>query len=97
MACLSLAFWYEVFVYVVILVAVCALLKLVVMALGGTAGPFWPPQFMPPEGSAKTLSGFLAAALNIIIWVAIMLFILWLVFALLSCLLGGPIWSPRFR
>jgi len=96
MACLSLAFWYDVFVYVVVLVAVCALLRLLVMALGGASGPFWPPTFMPPAGAANSLPGFIAAALNIIIWAIIVLFILWLIFMLIGCLVGGGGWPLRF-
>ena len=94
MACLSLAFWYDVAVYVVVVIVVCALLRLLIMALGGTQAPLWPPTLAPPAGSPSGFVGFLAAAINIIIWAVITLFILWLIFVLLSCLLGVS-W-PRF-
>jgi hypothetical protein len=95
MGCLSLAFWYDVAVYIIVLVVVCALLRLLIMALGGTQAPLWPPTLSPPAGSPSGFVGFLAAAINIIIWAVITLFILWLIFVLLSCLLGGASW-PRF-
>lgn len=94
MACLTLAFWYDVVVAAIIVIAICAVLRLIVMALGGASGPFWPPQFMPPAGSANSLPHFLAAVLNIIIWAIIALFIAWLIFMLLSCLFGGVGWWP---
>lgn len=93
MACLSLAFWYDVAIYVVVLIAVVALLRLLVMALGGASGPFWPPTFNQPSGGG--LLGFIAAALNIIVWAIITIFIIWLIFALIGCLLGGGPWFPR--
>jgi len=94
MACLSLAFWYDVAIYCVVIIAVVALLRLLISALGGASGPFWPPTFgVSPSGSG--LLGFIAAALNIIIWAVIVIFVIWLIFMLLSCLLGGAGW-PRF-
>jgi len=96
MSCLSLAFWYDVAVYIVVVVAVCALLRLLIMAMGGTQAPLWPPTFLPPQGAPSGFVGFLAAAINIIIWVVIMLFILWLIFTLLGCLLGSVGWPLRF-
>lgn len=93
MACLSLAFWYDVAIYVIVLIAVVALLRLLISALGGAAGPFWPPTFAAaPSGGG--LLGFVAAALNIIVWAVIMIFVLWLIFMLLSCLIGSGL--PRF-
>jgi hypothetical protein len=89
MACLSLAFWEAIAVWVVVLIAVIALLRLLIMALGGSA-QFWPPVGNPmtgPPGSG--LLGFVAAALNIVIWAVIMIAIIYLVFALISCLVGS--------
>jgi hypothetical protein len=35
------------------------------------------------------LLGFIAAALNIVIWAVIMIFIIYVIFSLLSCLVGA--------
>jgi hypothetical protein len=91
MSCLSLAFWENLAIDVVILIAVVALLRLLIMALGG-GGPIWPPvtnPMGPGAPSASGLLGFIAAALNIVIWAAILIFIIYVIFALLSCLLGA--------
>jgi hypothetical protein len=100
MSCLSLAFWENLAVDVVILIAVVALLRLLIVALsgGGANAAFWPPVTNPmaPGPSPTGLLGFVAAALNIVIWAMILIFIIWVIFALLSCLLGvgGFGWRP---
>jgi hypothetical protein len=91
MTCLSLAFWEQVFIDVVILIAIIALLRLFIVAVGG--GSMWPPLVSPwsiSTGSGeRQFLGFLAAALNIIIWAIVMIAIIYFIFALLSCLLGA--------
>jgi hypothetical protein len=93
MVCLSLAFWENLAIDVVILIAVVALLRLLIVALGGGApgAAFWPPVTNPmaPGPSPSGLLGFIAAALNIVIWAVILIFIIYVIFALLSCLVGG--------
>jgi len=100
MACLSLQFWEAVAVWVVVLIAIVALLRLLIMALGGGAPgtAFWPPVSAPWSGpSPTTLLGFIAAALNIVIWAVIMIAVIYLIFALLSCLIGAVGGLPRLR
>lgn len=90
MACLSLAFWEAIAVWVVVIIAVVALLRLLIVALTGS-GAFWPPMTSPwtPGPSPAGLLGFLAAALNIVIWAIIMIAVIYLIFTLLGCLLGA--------
>jgi hypothetical protein len=98
MACLSLAFWEAVAIWVVVLIAIVALLRLLIVALGGGGGAIWPPVTWPPVGpTAAGPLGFVAAALNIIIWAIIMIAIIWFIFALIGCLLGaaGGLRFPR--
>jgi len=103
MSCLSLAFWEDVVVRFIILIAVTALLRVLIAWFAGGAGPtvWWPPVRAPwtagatPQGGA----GILAAVLEILIWVAWTLFFVYLVFALIACLLGaGGAWHffPRY-
>lgn len=92
MACLSLAFWETIAVWVVVIIAVVALLRLLIAALGG-GGAWWPPvsnPFVgPPAGAGGGLLGFVAAALNIVIWAIIMIAIIYLIFSLIACLIGA--------
>jgi hypothetical protein len=100
MACLSLGFWEAVAVWVVVLIAIVALLRLLIAALGGGAPgtAFWPPVYAPWSGPAPSgLLGFVAAALNIVIWAIIMIAVIYLIFALLSCLIGAVGGLPRLR
>jgi hypothetical protein len=97
MVCLSLAYWEAIAVWVIVVIAVIALLRLLVIALGGGAA-FWPPVSNPmsPTGpSPSGLVGFLAAALNIVIWAILMIAIIYLIFSLLSCLIGSVGILPR--
>lgn len=89
MACLSLAFWESIAVWVVVIIAVVALLRLLIAALGG-GGAWWPPVSNPFTGPpAGGMLGFVAAALNIVIWAIIMIAIIYLIFSLIACLLGA--------
>src|SRR5262245_52589401 len=100
MSCLSLAFWEAIAVWVVVIIAVVALLRLLIVALGGGApgAAFWPPVSAPWSGpSPAGLLGFVAAALNIVIWAVIMIAVIYLIFALLSCLIGAVGGLPRLR
>ena len=95
MACLSLAFWEAIAVWVVVIIAVVALLRLLISALSGGGVAFW-PLVTPPWSTAPSsgpspsgLLGFVAAALNIVIWAILMIAIIYFIFALLSCLVGS--------
>lgn len=100
MACLSLAFWESIAIWVVVIIAVVALLRLLIIALGGGTA-WWPPVSNPFAGApsgAGGLLGFVAAALNIVIWAVIMIAIIYLIFDLISCLVGatGGLRLPRY-
>ena len=80
MACFSLAFIENLLIWLVIIGAVVALLKLVLpLALGvlGTAG------------------SVVIQALNIVVWAIVAIAIIIFVFELISCLLGGPLLFRR--
>lgn len=98
MACLSLAFWEAIAVYVIVIIAVVALLRLLISALSGGGVAFWPPVTSPWASSGPSpagLLGFVAAALNIVIWAILMIAVVYLIFALLSCLVGSVGVFPR--
>ena len=98
MACLSLAFWEAIAVWVIVIIAVVALLRLLISALSGGNITFWPPATSPWASGAPSptgLLGFVAAALNIVIWAILMIAVIYLIFALLSCLVGSIGGLPR--
>lgn len=71
MGCFSLAWLEQLLVWLVIVGAVFAILRLVIpLALSG-----WPP--------------IIGQVLNIVLWAIIVILIIWICFALLSCLGGG--------
>ncbi len=72
--CFSLAWLAQLLIWLVIVGAIYAILKLVipfVLAQLGTAG------------------GVIAGVINIILWVVIAIFVIYLCFDLISCLAGG--------
>jgi uncharacterized membrane protein len=88
MYCLSLAYWENVVISVIVIIAILALLRLLVSALGG-AGPWWPPTSPFAQTAGGNPLGWVAAALNIIIWAIIMIAIVLFIFSLIGCLLGA--------
>ena len=54
MACLSLAFWEAIAVWVVVIIAVVALLRLLISALSGGGVAFWPPVRAPDSADSGT-------------------------------------------
>jgi hypothetical protein len=71
--CFSLAWLEQLLVWLVIVGAVIAILRLIV--------PWVAAQFGIP---------LVAQVLNIILWAIIVIFVIYIVFSLLSCLAGGP-------
>jgi putative Mn2+ efflux pump MntP len=102
MSCLSLAFWEDVLIRVVILIAVIAILRIIIGAMTGATGPWWPPvraPWSPVTGpSPAGLIGIIAAVLEVIIWAAVLIFFIYLIFALLGCLIGASTFHifPRY-
>lgn len=88
MYCLSLAYWENVAITVVVIIAIVALLRLLVSALGAS-GPLWPPASPFAAGSVPAGAfGYIAAAINILIWAVVLIAIIMFIFSLIGCLLG---------
>lgn len=89
MGCFSLAWIEQMLIWFVEVFAVLALLRLIVSAVAGA--PLWPLVTWPGgnAGSVAGFGGFLVAALNIIIWAALMIALIYFVFGLISCIAGG--------
>jgi hypothetical protein len=81
--CFGLQWFESLLIWLIIVGGVIALVRLLLpMALTMIGGP----------------SGYLMSAINIIIWVAIALFVVYIIFALLECMGGGggfPSLFPR--
>lgn len=89
MYCVSLAYWENVVITVIVIIAIIALLRLLVMALGG-GGAWWPPQSPWAQTTAGGGPlGYVAAAINILIWAVVMIAIVLFIFSLIGCLLGA--------
>jgi hypothetical protein len=73
MACFSLAWIQQVLIYAVIVCAVIALLKLVI------------PFILAQLGSG---GGIISQAINILFWAIICIFVIYVVFAIIGCLLS---------
>lgn len=79
MACFSLAWLEQILIWAVIVAAVFAILKLIVPYILGMLG---------------VAGGIIAQAINIVLWAVIAIFVIYIVFGLLSCLLGGGFLPP---
>lgn len=79
--CFSLEWFKELLVWLVIICAVVAILRLLV--------PFVLAQIGSP-------GGVLAQAINIVLWAVICIFVIYVVFDLVSCLIGAG-GFPRLR
>jgi hypothetical protein len=71
--CFSLAWLQQLVVYIIVISAIVALLKLLIP---------WALQFLGAEG------GIVVQALNIILWTVVAILVVYIVFALIACLLG---------
>jgi hypothetical protein len=80
--CFSLAWIEQLLIWLVIVVAVIALLRLIIPWVLGMLG---------------VGGGIIAQAINIVIWAVIAIMVIYIVFALISCLLGlgGGLHLPR--
>ena len=80
MSCFSLAWLEQVLVWLIIVGAIIAILRLVV-----------------PWVLAQVGIPIVGQVLNIILWAIICIIVIWIVFALLSCLVGsGGLTPPHF-
>lgn len=89
MACFSLGWLEQVLIYLVIICAIIAILKLLI--------PFLVSVLEPLFGGGAAIVGQI---INIILIAIVAIFVIYIVFALLSCLLGGGGFSmlpPRPR
>jgi hypothetical protein len=75
MSCFSLLWLEQLLIWLIVVAAVVAIVRLLIPALSGPLGPF---------GSV------VVQALNIIIWAIIAIAVIVLVFDLLSCVVGMP-------
>jgi len=81
--CFGLAWFEQVLIWIVIVCAVIALLKLLVSFL------------LPKLGLTGEIVSFIAAAIRIVIWAIVCIFAIYLIFELIACLLGSGL--PRLR
>lgn len=72
--CFSMAWLQQILIYIVIVCAVVAILKLLI------------PFVLAQIGAA---GGIIASAINIVLWAFICIFVIYICFALISCLTGG--------
>jgi hypothetical protein len=75
MGCFSLGWLEQLLIWLVVIAAVMAIVRLLIPALVGPLGPF---------GSV------VVQALNIVIWAVVAIAVIMLVFDLLSCVIGIP-------
>lgn len=81
--CFSLGWLQQILIYLVVLGAVFAIIKLVV------------PLALQHFGGAGSV---LAQIINIVMWAVIVILIIYIAFAVISCLLGtGGLMPPRLR
>lgn len=81
MSCLSLGFLEALCVYIIIVVALISIIRIVIPWLASWAG--FPQPVM--------------AIVNIIIWAVVAIVAVYIIFALLSCLVGGGVYLPRLH
>jgi hypothetical protein len=83
--CFGLAWFEQLLIWIVIVVAVVALLRLLVSFV------------LPKLGLAGEVVAFVIAAVRILIWAVICIFAIIFIFELISCLLGGGVGLPRMH
>jgi hypothetical protein len=83
--CFGLAWFEQLLIWIVIVVAVVALLRLLVSFV------------LPKLGLAGEVVAFVIAAVRILIWAVICIFAIIFIFELISCLLGGGVGIPRIH
>jgi hypothetical protein len=83
--CFGLAWFEQILIWIVVVCAVVALLRLLVSFV------------LPKLGLGGEVVGFIIAAVRILIWAIICIFAIIFVFELIACLLGGGIGLPRVR
>lgn len=80
--CLSLAWLYQLCIYLVVVCAIYAIIKLLLPYLARFGEP----------------GSLIARIIEIVLWAVIAIIIIGIIFSLLSCLLGGaPLRVPSFR
>lgn len=84
MACLSFLWLEQLLILLVLIVAAVTIVNLLVPWLLAQIGG-------PPDGSV------IVTVLRVIVWAIVAIFIIYLVFDLLSCLFGGGLALPRLR
>lgn len=97
--CFSLVWFEQILIWIVIITAVLALLRLIAAAVLGV--PFWPLVGWPPTAQpAGGIAGFVIAALNIVVWAFVAIALIYFVFMLISCFalddgrLSGAVAAP---
>ncbi len=83
--CFGLAWFEQILIWIVVVCAVVALLRLLVSFV------------LPKLGLAGEMVAFIVAAVRILIWAIICIFAIIFIFELIACLLGGGIGLPRVR
>ncbi len=83
--CFGLAWFEQILIWIVVICAVIALLKLLVSFV------------LPKFGMGAEIVAFIVAAVRILIWALICIFAIIFIFELISCLMGGGIGLPRIR
>ena len=76
--CLSMGWLQSLLINLVILVAIIAIIRLFVPLLAGLI-----------DSLAAGWGSVIAQIINIVLWAIVVIFIIYLVFGLISCLLGG--------
>jgi hypothetical protein len=87
MSCFGLGWFESILIWLVIVLAVIALLRLLVSFL------------LPKMGLGAEIVAFIVAAVQIIIWAVICIFAIFFIFELISCLMSmsGGLSLPRVR
>ncbi len=85
MHCFGIEWLEQLLIWIVIVCAVVALLKLLVSFV------------LPRIGLAGEIVSFIVAAVRIIIWAIICIFAIYFIFELISCVLGGGLGVPRLH
>ena len=82
MGCMSAAFFFQICIWLVIVGAIYAIIRLVVPAvLANFGGP----------------GSLLAQVINIVLWAFLLIIVLYLIWDLMDCLLGSGVALPRLR